>query len=93
MANWGDEDEYFKRASRKLELERTEGMRIEPGPLRPSADTPRCAHCHDPYDAVDEDDEARYRGLCLACAESYRDQDRQDDLVIDHEETPPHRLG
>jgi hypothetical protein len=74
--NWGDEDVYFERVSRKLELER-----IEPGPLFRI-----CNNCHDRYDLTEEDDERRYRGLCLGCAEFYRDQDNMDALIREDED-------
>jgi hypothetical protein len=78
--NWGA---YYRRVSAKLELERTEGMRIEPRPL---GNARTCNNCHDHYDLADEDDEHRYRGLCLGCAEWFRDQDNMDALIREDED-------
>lgn len=77
---WGD-DMWTQLA----ELEATEGMSIEPSALRRY-----CMHCHDPYSAIDEDSNPRYSGLCIGCAEWFRDLDRQDELVIAHEDPPSH---
>jgi hypothetical protein len=51
--------------------------------------TPKCRHCGDPFDFTDEDPEPRYRNLCIGCAEWFKDLDRQDALVIAHEDAPP----
>ena len=63
------------------ELDATEGLPIEPG-----ARTPICRHCGDPYNWTDEDTNPRYSDLCTGCAVWFRDLDRQEELVITHED-------
>lgn len=67
------------------QLAETEGL-----PYEPPALTPMCRHCGDPYDFSDEDTNPRYWHLCIGCAEWFRDLDRQDELVIAHEDPPSH---
>lgn len=88
MTNWGDDDMWFNLAR----LAETDGLPIEPAPLNlPGVRvSPVCRHCHDPYDSVDEDTNPRYAGLCIGCAEWFRDLDQQDDVAMAHEDPAPH---
>lgn len=94
MTSWGDETEaYYRRVSAKLELERTEGMRWEPAPLRRDVQplwrtwTPlTCTHCHASYDLADEQEEPRYQGLCIGCAEDAMSTDAADLLIREDED-------
>ena len=54
---------------------------IEPGPL-----FKLCLHCGSRYDPTDEDEERRYRRMCIGCAEFFRNQDLDDELVIEAED-------
>jgi hypothetical protein len=65
------------------ELDETAGLPIEPSGL-----TPTCRHCGDPYDLIDEDTNPRYGNLCAGCSEWFKDVDRQDELIIAHEDPP-----
>jgi len=100
MHSWvGDENEINRAMVEDMwaslaTLRETDGMSIEPKPLNLTGlkVSPLCRHCKDPFLAIDEDSDGRYRGLCPPCAEWYRDQDELDAEVMAHEEAPSHLL-
>ena len=67
------------------ELDATEGL-----PIEPAGRLWICNHCQQPYPWLDEDENPRYQGLCIGCAEAARDMDVADALIISHEDPPNH---
>lgn len=63
----------------------------DPIDLRGLKVSPLCRHCHQPYLDIEADENPRYAGLCIGCAEAARDMDNIDLLIREDEDKTENR--